>query len=207
MKTLPKTAHMDSPKPDQIKPDLSQQPKPGDNGPSREDLLFFAGQIRLADEKCTETRDARKKLRQAAVLRGIQLNMLDWVMKVAEEDDDTILDNLRTFKSYAQAFDLPIGSQLDLFGTPGSGSAQANGGVSEKAFRSGYQRGVAGLGPDDQAYPPMTVEGQEHMRGWSDGQKVNHEKLLKLNAEAKAADEAKAAKKAAKSAGAEGTTH
>lgn len=194
---MPKTASISGPTEDQIKPDLTQEH--GDNGPSKEDRLFFAGQIRAADEACKAARDHRKKVRQAATNRGITLKILDWVMQVAEQEDGTILDDLKEFKACAQDFDLPIGFQMDLFGSP----APENGlskdeALDKKAYTSGYQRGVAGLNPDDQAYPPALPEGQKHMEGWNDGQQVNFEKLRKLNDDIAAEKAAKEAKKQSK---------
>lgn len=194
---MPKTASISSPTEDQIKPDLTAE-KHGDNGPSRDDLLFFAGQFRLGKEKIKLAQTANKKIRQAAKLRGIEVMILDQVIRIADEEDDTEIDRLRTFKQYAQAFDLPIGSQLDLFDIPaGNGRAPAEA-LMEKAKRDGYERGLLGQNPNEDAFPPMTEEGQAHIARWHDGQKVNHEMFLKLNEEIKAADAAKEAKKQAK---------
>lgn len=186
---------MTGPEPGRIKPDLSDQKGEGSNGPTREDVLFFAGQLRSADEAIKEARDARKKLRQAAKNRGIELKILDWTIAIEDGEDDTILDDLKTLKTYATYLSLPIGHQLTLFDVPQPGKAAGNG-LAEKARLSGYKRGVMGLSPDEEAYPPMTEEGQEHLAGWHDGQKVNHDKFLKLNEERAAEAAAKEAKKA-----------
>lgn len=203
---MPKTASLEAPQPDRIKPDLTQEH--GDNGPSRDDLLFFAGQFRLGKEKIKEAQTANKKVRQAAKLRGIEVQILDHVMQIAEEEDDTEIDRLRTFKTYAQAFDLPIGSQLDLFGAPavGNGKPPADA-LIERAKRDGYERGLMGQSPNDDAYPPMTEEGQAHLARWHDGQAVNHEKFLKLNDDIRAKDAAKEEKGRAKEAPTSPTEH
>lgn len=192
---MPKTASIDPPKPEQIKPDLTQEH--GDNGPSNDDILFFRGQFITHKEKIKEAQALNKKMRQAAKNRGIDVMELDWLIKVADQEDDTELERLRTRKKYAQAAGLPLGWQMDLFDSP-AGNARAAEALEAKAYRTGYERGVAGLFPDEQAYPPALPEGQEHMRGWNEGQKVNADKLLKLNEEIEAERAAKEAKKQAK---------
>lgn len=203
---MPKTASIPTPSPDRIKPDLTQA-KTGDNGPDKADTLFFVGQFKLADARLAEARTARKKIRQAAKLRGHTIQQLEEAMRIVEEDDDTELKRQQAKKTYLQHMDHPMGMivQLNLFGSPDAGNGQAAGGVSEKAYKRGFQLGVMALDPDDQAYPPMTPEGQEHMKGWHDGQKVNTDKLLSLNAEIAADAAAKEAKKAAKAAKPEAT--
>lgn len=69
------------------------------------------------------------------------------------------------------------------------------------------ERGLMGQNPDDQKWLPMTPEGQEHLRGWNDGQAVLMAKFRDIETgmtEAEKAEkkeaEAKAAKKAAKAA-------
>lgn len=205
---MPKTAVIDPPTPDRIKPDLTAE-KHGDNGPSNDDILFFRGQFISHKEKIKEAQALNKKMRQAAKNRGIDVMELDWLIKVADQEDDTELERLRTRKKYAQAAGLPLGWQMDLFDSPGNDNGRAPAeALIEKAKRDGYERGVMGLFPDEQAYPPALPEGQEHMRGWNDGQQVNFEKLRKLNDDIAAEKEAKEAKKQAKAdAAAEDTRH
>jgi hypothetical protein len=195
---VPKTATLQGPKPEQIKPDLTQQQKIGDNGPDDDEILFFRGRMRDVDEEIKEKRDARKRLRQAAKNRGVELKMLDWAMSIEDEDDGTTLDNLKAFRKYARALDLPIGSQLDFFDGPGAGLRGSPEALIDRAYQAGRRLGIEGRNPDSDAYPPMTEEGQAHMKGWHDGQAVNHEKFLHLNEQLAAERAAAEAKKAAK---------
>lgn len=202
---MPETASLsENPKKRSAKPDLrSKAPTVGDNGPDRDDILFFAGQFRQADEKVKEARTNRKRIRQQAKLRGIEVEVLDHVMAVADEEDGTTINKMRTFKRYAEFMGLPAGAQLDFFDSAADGKAKSRESVLQKAHREGYERGIQGINPDEQAYPPMTDEGQEHLKGWHEGQDVLKAKFLKLNEEAAAAEAAKAAKKKGKAKDAE----
>jgi hypothetical protein len=102
----------------------------------------------------------------------------------------------------ARAFALPVGAQADMFTGPASAMSAV-----EQAYQSGRTRGIMGQNPDEQAYPSNSDLGQEHMRGWHDGQKVLQEQFLALNeaerqaeAEKKAKADAAAQKKAEKEA-------
>ena len=119
-----------------------------------------------------------------------------------EREDGTTVDNLRTFKRYCEFLGLPVGSQMQLFDAPqGNGMSQQS--LLKHAAEEGYARGVMGKNPDDQAYPPLSPEGQEHMRGWSDGQGVLKEKFIKLSEAMADAEKEKADKKAKKAKKAE----
>jgi len=195
---VPKTASLQGPKPGRIKPDLSQQPKIGDNKPDKEEILFFVGRMEAVDAEIKEKRDARKHLRQAAKGRGITLKMLDMAIALQDQDADATLENMRDFKSYLEAMDIPMGSQFDLFDGPGAAVRGTPEALLDKAYQSGRRLGIKGLNPDSDAYPPMTEEGQAHMKGWHDGQAVNHTKFLHLNEQLAAERAAAEAKKAAK---------
>ena len=152
------------------------------NGPTRDDLLFFMGQFRSADAKIAEAKAIRKRFRSRAKLLGIDLQQFDLAIHQFDLEDDTTLDQLKTFKRYCEMLELPIGSQMQLFDTPNS-EAPSQEGLLKKAYQSGYDNGLLGKNPDEQAYPPMTPEGQEHLKGWNDAQNVLLSKLKTLDDE------------------------
>jgi hypothetical protein len=194
---LPSTAKIDSSKKSAALPDVSAA-KEGGNGPDRDEALFMMGQFLAADAKVKEARDGRKRLRNQAKLRGFDLEQFDLAIAEREREDGTTLDNLKLFKRYCEFLGLPIGSQLKLFNSPAEGDGFSQQSVNERARQAGYELGVMAKDPDEQAYPPMTPEGQEHMAGWHEGHKVNLDKFQRLNVELAAADEAKKAKAAKK---------
>lgn len=171
-------------------PDLSAA-SPKTNEPTRDDALFMMGQFAIAQAKLKEAQNSRKRIRQRAKNMGFDLEQFDLAIAERERQDGTTLDNLRTFQRYCQFFDLPIGSQFELFDKPNNGGGASQQSANEKAYREGYELGVMAKDPDEQAYPPMTPEGQEHMRGWHDGQKVNTDKLAKQSEEFAAEEAAK----------------
>lgn len=155
------------------------------NGPSRDDLLFFMGQFRSADAKIAEARAVRKRIRSRAKLLGIDLQQFDLAIAQFDREENTTLDQLRTFKRYCELLDLPIGAQMQLFDMPES-NAPSQEGLLKKAYQQGYDNGLLGKNPDEQAYPPMTPEGQEHLKGWNDAQAVLLSKLKVLDEEPEA---------------------
>lgn len=179
---------------DQTQPET---PGMGHNGPTRDDYLFYVGQFKAAEKVIKEARDAKKKLRQAAKLVGLTVEVIDEVMKDAEKQDDTKLDRLTTYKQYATWHGLPIGSQISLLDHIEATKAKES--VEKQAENEGYELGIMGLNTDEQKWQPHTPEGQAHLRGWQEGQKALADKFISLN-EAKAAIDAEKAEKERKKA-------
>ncbi len=181
-------------------PDLSGGGSEAHNGPDREEFLFMIGQIGKANDVIKVARKQLKTMRSQAKLRGFELEQMDRAIEERERDDNTTVEGLKVFKRYCEFLNLPIGSQITLFDTPKSNSVSQES-ILKRAHDAGYERGVKGDFPDNQAYPPATPEGVAHGEGWTAGQKVNAEKFIKLNEDIQSADKARAeraAKKAAK---------
>lgn len=195
-----------NPKKAKALPDLTAPPAAPTNGPDREEALFMMGQFLAAEQVLRDARNARKRLRNQAKLRGFELEQFDRALAVREQrDDDTTLEQLKTFKRYCEYLGLPVGTQLQFFNDgKRKRPAFSEESLQKKAYDEGYELGVMGKNPDHQAYPGMTPEGNEHLRGWNDGQKVNFDKFGKLNADMAAVD-AERAKKAAKKKAADET--
>lgn len=183
-----------------VLPDLTA-PQPDTNGPGRDEVLFMMGQFLAAQSAIKAAQNANKRLRSQAKLRGFNLEQFDRAIAERERDDGTTVDNLKDFKRYCEFMGLPVGSQITLFDDPQSGTAFSEEQLLQRAYEEGYELGVMGKNADEQAYPPMTPEGQEHMAGWHQGQKVCLDKFVKLNEDLAAADAAKTAKKTKKKNG------
>lgn len=172
-------------------PDLSVT---ATNGPDREEFLFMVGQIAKADEGMESARKHRKTIRSQAKLRGFELEQMDRAIEERNRDDNTTVEGLKVFKRYCEFLNLPIGSQISLFDAPQSnGFSQET--ILKHAYDDGYERGIMGKNPDDQAYPGMSEEGQSHLAGWNAGQAVNLAKFTKLSDDLNAAEAKKVAKK------------
>lgn len=185
-----------------VLPDMTA-PQPGANGPGRDEVLFMMGQFLAAQAAIKVAQNANKRLRAQAKLRGFNLAQFDLAIAERERDDGTTIDNLKEFKRYCEFMGLPVGSQISLFDDPQTKSEFSEEALLKRAYDEGYELGVMGRNPDEQAYPPMTPEGQEHLKGLNAGKQVNNEKFIKLNEDLAAADAAKAAKKAKKNGHAE----
>lgn len=178
-------------------PDLSApKPEAASNGPDRDEFLFAIGHHRKLKLAIDEARAVAKKFRNHLKLRGFNLAMMDMAMQEADREDGTTLSNMRDLKRYYEFMGLPIGHQFSLFENPQP--ANSNGDLMAKAFNEGRERGVRGEFPDEQKWQPLTPEGQEHQRGWAEGQGVHLIKLKSLGEAMEEQDKALAAKAARK---------
>jgi len=187
----------------QTHPDLTAPRTIGANRPDAEATMFAIAQLKKKQKEVEEVRLGLKRLRSALKLQGHTLDALDWGLSMEAQEDNTSEDQLRERIRVARFMNLPIGSQVFFFDEEGkpAADAAATDTVMAKAYEDGRRRGLAGDNPDEQAYPPMTAEGQEHMRGWHDGQAILARNLKPLEdaiAGVAKVEADKAAKKAAK---------
>lgn len=181
-------------------PDLSAPAKEAtaSNGPDRDEFLFAVGHQKKLKLAIEEARAVAKKFRNHLKLRGFNLAMMDMAMEEADREDGTTIANMRDLKRYYEFMGLPIGHQFTLFDAPQAANGNAAADLMAKAFAEGRERGVRGEFPDEQKWQPLTPEGQEHQRGWSEGQGVHLAKLKSLGEAMEEADKALAAKVARK---------
>lgn len=162
--------------------------KPGGNEPDNDTILMFCGKIR---EKKAIVKAAQKQLgavRKMAINAGLVMQELLEVMADADLEPEAVAAKYARRKQYADALQVPIGTQLSIF------EARTAGGVGlshteqcEKAYHAGYARGIMGEFPDEQAYPKLTDLGGHHEQGWVAGQGKLHERWGKIEAEIDAA--------------------
>lgn len=170
--------------------------------PDYDVLLFHAGRMAETYKAKQAAAHAHTKARNIFKSTGVTIRVFDLVEGICEQEDPKeALDKfVREMMHIAAAFAVvPQGQQVDLFS--GAASPLA---AKDKAFNDGRARGIMGLGPDDQAYQINSELGQEHLRGWNEGQEVLQQRFLAMNRQVaeeeevkKAAAEEKAKKKAA----------
>jgi hypothetical protein len=163
------------------------------NGPDRSEFLFLVGQLDKADDDLKEQQKIRKKIRQHATNRGLNLEMTDRARKERDKNDGTTIQNLKEFRRYCEYLQIPIGQQINFFDGPASAETQAD--LGDKAYADGFERGIAGKNPDDQRWLPNSPEGQRHFEGWTAGQAELQAKFMKMNSEMAEQERAAAAKK------------
>lgn len=156
--------------------------------PDFDAILFHAGRLAETFKARKEASQAHSKARAIFKSTGVSIGIFDLVEGFSEQEDPkAAIDKfIREALHIAAAFAIvPVGQQVDLFQGPANPL-----GAMEKAYKDGRARGVMGLSPDDQAYQANTELGQEHLRGWNDGQEVLQERFLAMNKQA-AEEEAK----------------
>ena len=179
-------------------PDLTKTtPSPG-NGPDREEALFMVGRLADAETQIRMAQALKKRVRATCKLRGFNLGQLDLAIKEKDRDDGPTLDNLKDFKKYCEWFDLPVAAHIQITDKPKLPNKDD---LFEKAYKRGHSLGVLGADPDWQAFPRISQEGEYLLRGWTDGQKVNHEKLIAWNAQVQLVAEAEEKKRGGKAVG------
>jgi ribosome modulation factor len=171
---------------------------PGHNSMlDRDTFLFLRGQLHKADDAVAEARDHRKKIRQHMENMDVVLEDFDAVEDLSEVESETALARMKRQMQYAAWLNLPIGRQVSFFDMP-SADAPKQETLLEKAYLEGYKLGVEGINADEQKWQPMSDEGREHLRGWTDGQAVNLRKFETFNEEFQKSQQAKENEKAEK---------
>lgn len=184
------------------KPDLSKvhvlHPKAPANGPSDDMVLIFAGKIIEQNAILKAGRNKLKSIRQQAKNAGVTLQRLERAQAFADGNgiEALIEEYQETMRYTGILMGAPVGEQLEFFATGNKSGSQED--LVYAAFHKGRTRALLGQEPDSQAYPPSTDLGQEHLKGWNDGDQQRHlQEKLTENSEAEAA-KAAAEKKAKK---------
>lgn len=172
-----------TPAPKTIRADTRAPAPVGHNGPSPDDVLFHLGLIKKGREVIKQASAAMKKINQRAKNIGITLEDLDDANMMLElgPEKATAKQARRIF--YMRALQVPVGGQLQLFDNPVDAKAITQEGLLKEAFSWGRALGVANEPPDWQKYHQETDLGQEHQKGWYEGQEV-YSKLTNTNAAA-----------------------
>ena len=129
--------------------------------------VFLKGVSVMADfnRKMDELRGARNAARKQLKAQGVELGMLDATMKMGEWGRDEVRQHFDTQRAYARFYNLPVGSQADLF------AGMKPDEIDAKEWEArGQTAGLAGKDP----VPPEECPAEHHqafMVGWHAGQK------------------------------------
>lgn len=189
-----------NPKRDTPLPDLTAG-KIESNGPGKEDTLFAVSQLKRMETEKVALTLKHKRIRTGLKLQGHVLKDIEHNIAEEKLQDGTSLATMKNRARIAQFMGLPIGSQVSFVDIL-SGKAPTQEEIYQKAYDEGYRRGVGDGFPDEQAYPPMTQEGEHHVRGFNAGKAVNNARFLELNKLVDDAEAERARKLAAKNGGA-----
>jgi len=182
---MEKIAIPKNPKKAAAKPDISggapppaKRTKKGDNLPDQATVLFFVGRLKSAQTGIDAAKTIMKRVRKQAINAGIVMEDLKEEMAFAELSPEDLADKLARRARYAEYLGNPLGHQFTLF-KPGS-SVLSHKDLQERAFQSGFARGVMGESLDGEAYPGNSEYYASHVNGWESGQKVLLDKIERL---------------------------
>lgn len=145
----------------------------GSNAADLETFHFHVGEIRRAQAAILAVRKTLKQKRRDASDAGINLGDLDLVMRMSEEEPETVQGTVKRIATYAHWMGLAPGVQADLFE-----AADDREDLQKAAENEGYREGIEGLSPTGDRYDPANPVGQARMRGWNKGQDVLKERFL-----------------------------
>jgi len=137
------------------------------NAPDRESFHYHLGVIIQKRATVDVHRKHLKEARRQAQDAGINLADLDRVIKMREEEPETVAESISRLAQYAAWAGLAPGVQGDLF----KDAAPALDAIA-KAEDEGYQDGLEGVTAAGDRYDAASDMGQARMRGWNRGQDV-----------------------------------
>lgn len=140
---------------------------PPETNMEREAFHFHLGQIAQAQASAAFHRKNLKNTRRAAQDAGIVLHDLDTVMRMREEEPETVQAGIRRLATYAHWIGLAPGVQADLFDHAGKAASD-----EAAAEEEGYIDGLEGKTAEGDRYDAANPIGQARLRGWRRGQDV-----------------------------------
>ena len=152
---------------------------PATNEMDAESFLVWVGKLRKEDAVFELARKRRVSARRLAKVAGMDMSILDRVLKDADKDPDIVLKSMATYKQYSEWMDAP-GKQFSLFDLPNS-SMLSHKEREEKAKRSGYADGLLGKTADTQAYAQDHEFHQVYMEQWHAGQKIHLNRIQPID--------------------------
>jgi uncharacterized protein (UPF0335 family) len=144
------------------------------NTPNRELFHFYIGQIEKQNASVKEVQKVRKEVRRQASDAGLNLEILDTLIRKREKEPDTVNGWLGTLITQSRWMGMAPEHQGDLFE-----AAAAKESIEARLEDEGYVDGLEGRDTDTEGrYNPTTPEGQARMKGWYRGQKILQEQFL-----------------------------
>lgn len=138
-----------------------------------ETFHFHMGNLKRLDDQIAAVRKLRKDERRRASDAGINLADLDMIMKMREEEPETVQARVERIATYAHWAGLAPGFQGDLFQAAGEKED-----AEKVAELEGYKDGIEGLTATGERYDAGNPIGQARMRGHAKGQEVLHDRFL-----------------------------
>jgi hypothetical protein len=149
---------------------------PLDNSPplaDRESFHYHLGQIEQKQAIVASARKVLKEARRKAQDAGVTLKDLDHIMKMRDEEPETVQAGIKRLATYAYWAGLAPGVQLDMFEV-----ASAALSAEKAAEDEGYIDGLEGKTAEGDRYDMTTKTGQARMKGWNRGQAVVHDRFI-----------------------------
>jgi len=147
------------------------------NQPDAETFHFHIGAIMRAQAVVAAHRKTLKTARRAAMDSGLNLADLDEIIRMREEEPETVMAGIKRKVQYAEWMGIaPKGTQGDLFK-----DAAPKMDAEKAAEDEGYREGIEGnKGPaiEPDRYDVSTPAGQARLRGWNAGQAVLQDRFL-----------------------------
>lgn len=157
-------------KPPKDQPPLVEVPP---NAADLETFHYHVGCITRAKGNVELARKLLKNERRRASDSGINLGDLDLVLRMREEEPETVQATIKRIATYAGWMGLAPGFQGDLFTAADDKADQEKGAENE-----GYREGIEGISAVGERYDAASIIGQARLRGWSAGQKVLQDRFL-----------------------------
>jgi hypothetical protein len=164
--------HLAAKKPRVLK-DETVPESPPSNMADRETFHWFLGRVVAKKATLDAHRKEMKAIRREAQDAGIVLKDLDHVLRLREEEPETVQEGLRRLVQYANWVGLAPGTQTDLFK-----DVAPKVDAEEKAYQEGKIDGLEGVSAQGERYDTANPLGQARLRGWNDGQKVIYDRFL-----------------------------
>lgn len=136
---------------------------------------YHKGCIERAQASVAAVRKMLKTERRRASDAGINLADLDLVMKMAEQEPETVQATVNRIATYASWMGLAPGVQGNLFE-----AADDKADVLKVAEHEGYVEGLEGKTAEGDRYDPASEAGQARLTGWNRGQDVYRNRFQPL---------------------------
>jgi hypothetical protein len=118
---------------------------------------------------------ALARAKKSAKNDGIDLDALKMLEKLSKLDVDEAEMQLKNLRMYAAWIELPIGSQIDMFGKPEPAAVDAKDAAEQAEWQAGgdgYKAGEAGHQRDTNPFSAGTAEYVAWDKSWARGNKV-----------------------------------
>jgi len=154
-------------------------PQPPTNGVDAGEVLTYVAQHEVIEDEQGKLRKKKNLLRRHMKNRGVELKIFDDVRKELQAaDPEQVLEDQATKDLYRGFLGVPTETQPDMLVR----QEQSDAIRGKIAHQQGYVAGHTGKNRDTSPYELNSVEGQEYIKGWHEGQARLAEGLKSLPA-------------------------